>query len=70
MSVLLGPQTSRANKLALVAEYQSRGAFVRYTWAGVPMRSRLLFWFDPLGLLCAAKSYEEDVAPLLKDRTA
>ena len=67
--VLLNLKTSRPNKLALFSEYQSRGFFVERQWKGEPMRSRLLFRFWPGDRLIESKSYEEDVAPLLDERT-
>lgn len=63
--VLLGPETSRPNKLALVAEHRRRGFVVRYAWRGLPLRSRLAFSFGPGEPLLDAESYEDDVAPLL-----
>lgn len=66
--VLLNHETSRPNKLALFAEYQSRGFYLERRWAGEPLRSRLCFRFSPADRFFEAKSYEEDVVPLLKDR--
>jgi len=68
MFALLSSQTSRANKLALLAEHRSLGRFVDWRWQGAPMRSRLEFRFSPRDRFFEAKSYEEDIAPLLKDR--
>ena len=67
--VLLNQETSRANKLALVADHDSRGYFVEHLWKGEPMRSRLTFRFSPSDRFFEARSYEEDVAPLLDERT-
>ncbi len=66
--VLLNSKTSRPNKLALAADYRSRGFFLCWEWMGRPMRSRLGFRFSPTDRLFVASSYEEDVAPLLEER--
>lgn len=66
---LLGVQTSRANKLALAADHVARGFFLEWQWRGKPLRSRLAFRFSPLDRLFDAGSYEEDVAPLLEERS-
>ena len=68
IGVLLDSKTSRPNKLALGADYRSRGVFLRWEWLGRRMRSRLAFRFSPTGRLFVASSYEEDVAPLLEER--
>ena len=62
--VLLGRETSRANKLALVAEYRRVGYRIQWKWCGEPRRSRLSFCF--LVFWTESKSYEDDVAPLLQ----
>ncbi len=67
--VLLKHETSRANKLALAADHRSRGHFLEWRWKGEPMRSRLTFRFSPTDRFFEARSYEEDVAPLLDERT-
>lgn len=69
IGVLLGSSTSRPNKLALAAEHRSRGFYLEWEWKGTPMQSRLCFLFSPRDPLIEAKSYEEDIAPLLVERT-
>ena len=82
IGVLLGSSTSRPNKLALAEEHRSRGFYLEWEWQGKPMQSRfpphrigmlwgprLCFLFSPRDRLFEAKSYEEDVAPLLDERT-
>lgn len=66
--VLLSHRTSRANKLALVADYRARDFFVEWRWKGPALRSRLEFRFAEGNSFLSAQSYEEDIAPLLKDR--
>lgn len=63
--VLLNQKTSRPNKLALCAEYESRGFFVEWRWKGAPMRSRLEIRTSPRDRFFECRSYEEDQAPLL-----
>lgn len=67
--VLLNHKTSRPNKLALCAEYACRGFFLEWRWKGAPMRSRFEIRTSPEDRFFECKSYEEDVAPLLDERT-
>ena len=62
---LLGPHTSRRNKLALIASYRAEGEDVTWGWMGAPFESRLMVWIDgEVGKLCL--SYDEDIRPKLK----
>ena len=64
--LLLGSTISRCNKMHLCA-----GWGIEWKWAGEAptsfgaLRSRMLFLFD--GKWLQGKSWDEDVAPLLKD---
>lgn len=63
---LMGSQTSRANKLALIAAYRAEGEDVTWGWEGEPMNSRLMVAIDG-DILRRCKSYDEDVKPTLVD---
>lgn len=66
-TALLTRYTSRPNKLWLVTGWRSRGKWhLEYRWAGVPLRSRMLFQFEPNGPWYQAESYDEDIVPTLK----
>ena len=63
---LLGPSTSRRNKMALLARCLSEGEEVFWLWAGEPYRSRLRLSIDG-GPLRECMSFDEDVHALMKD---
>jgi hypothetical protein len=63
---LVAGLVSRQNKLWIAAGWKGRGWFIEWRWAGEPMRSRLLFQFEPDDKWHEAKSYDEDVKPFLK----
>lgn len=67
VAALLGKQTARRNKLALIAAYWADGEQVEWMWAGEPYNSRLLVSIEG-GSFQACKSYDEDIRPLLKDK--
>ncbi len=66
-SILLGDSISRCNKMHLCATW-----LIEWRWEGEgptvsgTMRSRMLFLFD--GVWHRAKSWDEDVRPLLIER--
>lgn len=65
--VLLSKLTSRQNKLWLATSYRDcDGWFIEWQWQGAHMHSRLSFRFGPEEPFVMAKSYDEDVVPLLK----
>lgn len=64
---LLGPSTSRRNKVALIAQYEADGEAFSWMWKGEPYESRLLVQFGDGGPWRECQSYDEDVRPKLKD---
>lgn len=62
---LTGKQTSRRNKMALLAQYVSEGLSITWKWQGAPYESRLLISVES-GCFVECKSYDEDVRPKLK----
>lgn len=65
-AALLGKETSRRNKMALLAQYKLEGERVEWQWAGVPYRSRLQVSIDGYPYLTCS-SFDEDVLPLMED---
>jgi hypothetical protein len=65
---LLSSENSRRNKMALLAGYLSNSIYVKHQWAGVQYNSRMKFQFAVDGEWLQAKSYDEDIKPLLKDK--
>ncbi len=65
-TALLSSQTSRRNKIALLAQYAAEGEPVTWAWKGEPYESRLMVSIDAAPMQ-ECKSYDEDVKPLLKD---
>lgn len=65
---LLGPQTSRRNKMALIAAYEAEGEEFSWMWKDEdrPYECRLLVAFGD-GSLRECQSYDEDIKPKLKD---
>lgn len=63
---LLGPTTSRRNKMALLAECRRQGDDFVWAWEGTPYRSRLLLALDG-GPLRPCLSFDEDVLPQMQD---
>lgn len=64
---LLGQETARRNKLALLATYLSEGLPVEWQWKGEPYESRLQVRFEG-GEWQTCKSYDEDIRPFLLGR--
>lgn len=64
-ATLIVQTNSRQNKLWLAAAWKAEGYFVEWRWASAPGCSRLLFKFMPELSWLAARSYEDDVRPLL-----
>ncbi len=67
MAAILGKDTSRRNKLALIADSLGCGDQVLYEWSGTPFNSRLLVAFvgsSQQWMEC--KSFDEDVLPKYK----
>ena len=64
---LLSQETSRRNKLALLATYLSEGLPVEWAWKGEPYESRLQVRFEG-GEWQTCKSYDEDIRPFLLGR--
>jgi len=64
---LLGKETSRRNKMALLAQYYADGEQIKHQWSGKPYESRLMVSFDG-GDFYYCKSYDEDVRPFLEGR--
>ena len=62
ISSLVGPSTSRAKKLALLAQAKLEGLPVDLKWEGVPMRSRLRISVNG-SPWCQCQSFDEDVVP-------
>lgn len=63
---LIGPQTSRRNKIALLAQCVLDGERVEWQWEGVPYNSRLWVSVDGIPYL-RCQSFDEDVHSKLKD---
>lgn len=57
---ILGKETSRRNKLHLIADANAHGHHVWTSWAGTPFNSRLRVAFDN-GPWMECKSFDEDV---------
>lgn len=66
---LLGPQTSRRNKMALIAQYEADGEDFSWMWKDEarPYECRLLVQFNDGGPWRECQSYDEDIRPKLKD---
>lgn len=62
---LLSTETSRRNKMALLARYRSEGDPIEHQWRGDPYNSRLLVSFEG-GPWLPCMSYDEDTRPQLK----
>ena len=64
---LLGTDTSRQNKLWLALCWvNDHDWYIKTKWEGEPMRSRLMFQFEPSGPFVRAKSFDEDIVPTFK----
>ena len=64
--VLLGPETSRRNKMALISGYLLEHTRLLWVWRGQPYRSRLCVSFNKGASFEECKSFDEDVLPLMK----
>jgi hypothetical protein len=63
---LMSDGTSRHNKLWLLTGWKAVGYWFEWKWQGEPGRSRMMFSFEPGQPFKAARSFEEDVLPMLK----
>lgn len=54
--------------MALLADSVARGHAVEWEWEGKPYKSRLLVCFHNF-LLEQCKSFDEDILPLMDERT-
>ena len=57
---LLSSETSRRNKMHLLADSIARGDIVEWKWAGVSYNSRLMIRIDG-GEWLVCKSFDEDI---------
>jgi hypothetical protein len=65
--VLLHETCSRLNKIhCAIGWAHFYGWFIEWKWMGDPYRSRVGFRFGPNEPFVAARSYDDDVRPLLK----
>ncbi len=64
---LLSSESSRRNKLALLASYLLEAPRLLWLWRGQPYRSRLAVSFNEGASFQDCKSFDEDVLPLMKD---
>lgn len=62
IAALVGPSTSRANKLALLAQAKLEELPVALKWESQPLRSRLLISVNG-SPWCQCQSFDEDVVP-------
>lgn len=64
---LLHETTSRLNKIHCAISWAHfYGWFIEWKWQGAPFRSRICFRFGPEESFVPARSYDDDVRPLLK----
>lgn len=63
---LLGSQTSRRNKMALLAQCVADHEDVQWCWKGSEYESRLLVLLPGADQWRQCRSYDEDVRPLLE----
>ncbi len=65
---LIGTETSRRNKIAILAQCAADRDEVEWKWQGDPYNSRLMIKWGRSGIFECCRSYDEDVKPFLKDK--